>query len=417
MTLTDFLHYPRMFIKATREEGVARALVASSNVIRGRGHLNRRGGLTARLSGPSPDYAEKYLPDLSAPATDRSRLILIITDLQIDQCLTYRIQQKLRFLARIGLDAIVFSSHHSGLIKSYAPLASKIIIYRTSLGKELLDELQSFPARVFFEVDDLVIGASNFRTSGVTASLPERQAANIAREAEALLNTAIEADEIIVSTERLKTEIRTALPKHARTDKIHVIKNYLNPMEVARVSKKRFDFAFTSPSGSTGPEVALVASFLKGLRRPEDTSLRLLIIGNRGAYQTLKELAPVSVDVSFYDYLPYPVYRRLLTEVRFVLAPLTANRFNECKTAIRALDALAAGALPLVSPVGEYRCFLGMAALSTLLVSDAEWSTLGDRLKGMSGRFPELLSACQNEADALYGEESADIAYRKVFSS
>ena len=156
-----FKHYIRLFRAAVHDNGWAYALLRTKGFLQH--HLGSRVGQLLRRSPadslPLTSPFSTILETLPTPATSRP-LLLILSDTKIRQCVHYRIDQKIRFLNRIGLNAMHISPDDLSRLNSFLPLAHTIIIYRTALSQERISQCRRYNARVIFEVDDLIVGRS-----------------------------------------------------------------------------------------------------------------------------------------------------------------------------------------------------------------------------------------------------------------
>ena len=97
------------------------------------------------------DYKEyNYLPELETQGCIVPNMVMIISNTQIEQCITYRINQKISVLKDIGIPSKTFDPTDVGRIKSFLPFAATIIIFRTAVRDELIMTLRESNARLIF---------------------------------------------------------------------------------------------------------------------------------------------------------------------------------------------------------------------------------------------------------------------------
>jgi len=400
-----FRYYLKIFILTFREQGGKEAL---KKVIK----------KTLPKIGEYKESERKFLKENYLPFFDQAipkklNLIIIITDTQIDQCLTYRINQKIVFFEKLGYSVIKFSSSQIGKIKSFSKIAKVAIIYRTSMSEVMVEHLKINFVKVYFEFDDLVVGRELLDYSGIKASLNTSQTINIEKESVELENTALLCDEIIVSTNELH-DIYKKNSHSLKGKKINVINNYLVRENFSEAGVKKYDFAFTTPSLSIGPELELINVFfqrlnsnlLKGINNK-----RVLVVGNKAAHEFLSKKGLDRIEFIYTGYLEYEEYIKILKNVAYVLVPLTDLNFNKSKTAIRAYDSLLAGAIPLVSPVGEYSNFMSSSGLDSLVVKGNDWLAAADKIDSYEENYLSILSLAQEKIKKVYGWDSAKTEY------
>ena len=134
MIFRNFRHYCRLFQDAAHSGGLTYALARTGSFVRRRTalrlgrrtalRLSRGAGATFKPTGsPFADIVETLS---FAPTTQP--LLLIVSDTQIRQCIHYRIHQKIRYLAQLGIKAMHIAPSEVGRLRSFVPLAHTIIV-------------------------------------------------------------------------------------------------------------------------------------------------------------------------------------------------------------------------------------------------------------------------------------------------
>jgi hypothetical protein len=247
--------------------------------------------------------------------------------------------------------------------------------------------------------------------SGIDSSLTPEQYASLIIESEQFMKTAEACDELIVSTQKLKDSYQF-LGKP-----IHVVNNYLVHENFKRNVEKQFDFAYTSPSLSIQPELDLIVSAFKSLPLKVGGCWKFLIMGNEFAYKYLSSMSIKNINFTLLPYAEYSVYIGKLSLAKYVLIPISDTNFNQCKTAIRAYDSLLAGALPIVSNIGNNTLFLKNNSTSRLVVDNSKWGKLNMSLPTNEGDYDELLNIAQQYTKENFGHSAAKQKIKSVFSS
>jgi hypothetical protein len=85
------------------------------------------------------------------------------------------------------------------------------------------------------------------------------------------------------------------------------------------------------------------------------------------------------------------------------------------KTAIRGYDALIAGSVPLMSPVGEYNNFSKIDGLRNLIIDGNNWRSAISKISRIEQCYEQTLSKAQDELAFHYGAKSAISSYKDIF--
>lgn len=221
-----------------------------------------------------------------------------------------------------------------------------------------LGDVMEKDAKLVYDVDDDLLDGSRFNGYG-----------------DWVRNTGNLADAITVSTPELAERMADALPDKP----IYVLPNHVNVHFYAKVSSKaaRFDERLTIGLLGTPTHFfdwALVVDSLIAIREkyPE---VQVMCAGYRPEF--LKRVP----GLVFYAGKPFPQWPQLLRQVDIRLCTLEDDPFNESKSAIAALEAMAAvrpigrrlgGAVPVCSDHTVYKRVI-QHRNNGLLVKDDNW--------------------------------------------
>lgn len=359
-----------------------------------------------------PSAPQGFELDLPVRSVLKVPLVVIVSDTQIEQCVLYRIEQKRELLRRAGYQCVVLGSSQAGMIRSYLPLARLLIVYRTVVAPSVVAQWQEAGVPVAFEFDDLIVGREQVEASGVLSNLSDQQRASLRREATALWDTATACDYWIVATHGLRERYASVFPPN----RIQVLPNFL-PAASAVPATKTATFAYTSPSQSVDAELALLDAFCCAYSRIFIEPYDILVIGNARVASRLERAHHPLLTVRAVPFCGYAEYLQLLATAQFVLIPLAATPFNDCKTIVRALDAVRAGVLPLFSPVGEYRQFRSDPLLGVLAFEEEQWVGDVGRLQALSRAYEPLQRAFAAYCETHYGEGAALARYGELLDA
>lgn len=413
-------HYLDVFRQAVAADGWRYAIRRSTIFMKKRSSSASRKAvsvvapsvLTTELAGPTSPY-ESVIETLPIPRARRN-LLLIVSDSKIRQCVHFRIQQKLRYLDRIGVKAMHLSPVDMGRVKSFMGLAHSVIIYRTALPKDVVQSFRDYGAKVYFEFDDLVVGSRVLEASGILDQVTEHQARGLSKLSDEFLDTAQRCDGIIVSTPVLaeiygKPENGLAfLPRH-------VVPNFVETDSFPAPGEKSVTFAYTSPSGSIRRELSMLSDFLSAYDRAAAAPWSILVMGNPVAQKSLAAMTFAKGTVKAQPFSDFDAYLQTIGAAETVLIPLSDSTFNRSKTAIRLMDAALAGSQAVFCPVGAYDSIRKRLRDDSLCIPVDGWGEAGEnllaKLNGLDDNVRDLQQAVRKEC----GVDTALACYRNVF--
>lgn len=401
-------YYARAFKVTAKNKGWPYALRYAKNFLQKR-ILNENIEPKAAETSPFQDIIDSLPHSVS-----RRPLILIISDIQIRQCIHYRIRQKERYLQEIGFQTMSISPAHQGRMHAFVNFAHTVIIYRTYVKPDIVEKFKKLGIRVIFEFDDLIVGEEVLKSSGILTNLTERQNNELIRRAGQFLETARACDDIIVSTPYLADQY--AYPNNLLKGRsIHIVPNFVETTTYKRDENKEVTFAYTSPAGSIHEELRMISSFLVGYDAASEHGWSILVMGNSFAHRELSEINFRAGNVLFQPFTSFEVYLETLSSAEAVLIPLADNRFNRSKTPIRLMDAAISGTQALFSPVGAYQDIRDVLGDQRLCIASDNWEDIGGTIAPVLAQKEENLAALQNAVHLLHGREAALKCYREVF--
>lgn len=414
-SISSLPYYSRAFSEAVRTGGWRYALRRTVAFISGRVKL--------RLRYSAPNY-EVSTPESVSPFRDiittleptrlSSSLVLIISDIQIRQCVHYRIQQKLRYLKKIGLQGMHVFPAETGRIRAFLGLTDTVIIYRTALPPELLQVLRDSGVRILFEFDDLVVGPTALDNSGVLTQITDIQAQHLRTLSAELLKTARSCEAIIVSSTYL-AQLYAKVENGLADKPCYVVPNFVETDHYNPPGKKNVTFAYTSPSGSIRDEMAMLTGFLASYDAAVEHDWSILIMGNDAARKELEKLSIKRGRIIGQPFSAFDEYLAAITRAETVLIPLADNDFNRSKTAIRLMDAVISGTQALFCPVGAYQSIQAALENDSLCIAPQAWPDAGATIAPILARQEVNVADQQQAVRQIYGIEAARSCYQHVF--
>jgi len=360
----------RRFFTSLRDEGARTALRKARNytILRLRGHTP---SVLAGDDGHGPVRKnETYLAGIwqtlaredafhvtQAPALlSKRRKIALIADLNLPQCRKYRVEQLAEFWRARDVD--VEYAHYTDVPRCTAVLQEATHLMEYRLQTSPVTAMYRYEARrlrlpVLYDLDDPLFSVSAYETyENMKAVEPELKAHFVA-EAPKYLEMMNGADILTVSTPGMAehTRLLTARPVHMRRN--FADRATLEAGRRAMASGRPDDglFRVCFASGSRGHEVdfALIADQVSEFLSGADNR-RLMILGHFDMELLPEELRAC---VEAHGFSTYEQYLSTLARADVAVMPLTNDIFNRCKSAVRVIDAAAAGVPSVVGTVGD----------------------------------------------------------------
>lgn len=293
----------------------------------------------------------------ATPATLRKRrAIAMIGDLNLPQCRKYRIEQLDEIFGL--LDADYRFSHYEDIPRCLDILqdATHLMLYRLPMGE--LESMYSYEARrlklpILYDIDDPLFSVSAYEQYSNAALFPAALKTAFIDQAPGYLSVLNEADAVTVSTPGL-----AELTKKYTNRPVWMRRNFADEATLAagksaidRNDNGHRDFRVAFASGSVGHEAdfAIIAEDLSAFLAGADNR-KLMILGNFDESAIPEDVRAKVTRRPFTSYENYMVW---LARADCAVMPLTDDPFNRTKSAVRVLDAAAAGVPALVSNVGD----------------------------------------------------------------
>ncbi len=285
----------------------------------------------------------------------RRRQIALIGDLNLPQCRKYRVEQLASYLQSGSVD--VEYAHYEDVPRAtrIMQLATHVIEYRlqsTPVTEMLRYEARRLRLPILYDLDDPLFSISAYETYRNMQALDPAHKAGFLAAAPRYLNMMNGADVMSVSTPGMVAHaaLYTSRPLFLRRN--FADHETLNAGRSAARGKRPdgvFRVAFSS--GSRGHEMDLaeiiepLSIFVLGAENRQ-----LMILGHFDRKLLPAALAKRTRITGFAD---YPRYLATLAQADCAVMPMCDDLFNRCKSAVRVLDAAAAGVPSIVSAVGD----------------------------------------------------------------
>ncbi|AOX20693.1 hypothetical protein A0U90_10815 [Kozakia baliensis] len=347
-----------------RENGLrVLALRISAAILRRLGIKTHRLAFGARHAEEDPLFscsqeAETfYTRPVARSVTTLSPRFLIIADLNIKQCVKYRVQQKKELLTSLGWEVCIIDRQDTARAMSEIQVATQVIFYRVpgdDDALQLVREAHRLNLSPRWEVDDLIFDRSEYLKNTNIHVLKKKEQRGLLDGADLFRLCLLECGRGLASTAKLAQAM-----KNIGISDVAVVENALDG-ETLAVAKSLPQLSFREKeaiyicygSGSRAHDVDFkeVQSGLIAAMKAEPR-LRLRIIGSltlSNAFESLQERIETISELSYAEYLS------VLADSDIAIAPLEDTLFNDCKSNIKFLEASIVGVASVCSPANAF---------------------------------------------------------------
>ncbi len=383
------LPHLRRFGSAVRQDGWRLAIAKARHFLGMQWHGSAHTVLreTAHPSQHSPLYLHGIWRQLargnafhvSAPPSDSNhRCVAIIGDLNLPQCRKYRVEQLAGFWH--AQDVLCEFAHYQDLprVTRLLSQATHVVEYRlpaTPLTEMLRYEARRLRLPILYDIDDPLFSVSAYETYGNMSAVDPVMKQHFVAQAPKFMSMMNGADMISVST--------PGLAQHAAlysTRPIHVRRNFADPVTLtagarAHAERPASDGAFrvAFASGSKGHEVdfAEIADVIEAfiLAAPKR---RLLLLGH---FNTTKLPKTLFARTDVVPFSTYEAYLAVLARADCAVMPFVDDLFNQCKSAVRVIDAAATSVPSIVGPVGDLAPMITHGKTGYIAQNPKDWLT------------------------------------------
>ncbi|MEO9574396.1 MAG: glycosyltransferase [Tateyamaria sp.] len=411
----------RRFWTAVHEDGWRLAIAKARHFLgmqwRGSAHTVLREKTDS--SQKSPQYLHGIWQELArgnafhvnAPRCDTNhRFVAIIGDLNLPQCRKYRVEQLAGFWH--AQDIACEFAHYEDLprVTRLLSLATHLVEYRlpaTPLTEMLRYEARRLRLPILYDIDDPLFSVSAYETYGNMNAIDPMMKQHFVARAPRYMSMMNGADLISVST--------PGLAQHAAlysSRPIHVRRNFADPVTLtegarARARRPARDGAFrvAFASGSKGHEVDLaeivdvIEPFIMAAPKR-----RLLMLGhiNKG---TLPKALLARTDAM--PFSTYEAYLAALARADCALMPLANDLFNQCKSAVRVIDAAAVSVPSIVGPVGDMASMITHGETGYIAQNPEDWLTYLNFLTNRPDRATQIGEAARQTLETEWSGQAS----------
>jgi len=389
------------FRNIQKRYGLNTAVKATANVLRGRSAqdvLPTNPVAPVQTDTPRPvqhtnfDYYQlhnRWLQghaDVISSSTCRQsfakRKIAIIADLNLAQCKKYRVMQKYEAFKSTGIDVEFCHWLDQPRALNMLQCATHVVFYRIPqhpLSQAYLHEAQRLDIQIIYDLDDPIFHRDVYgKNTGLNfISAGERE--HLLKGSHEYYQFMRKCDTLIASTPGLQNlmqetfnqpvvlwrnlvdaETRAAAELAMRA-KAGIVQErdltdsfVMGYMSGSRAHEANFRFA--------SPQIANI------METYEHVSLKIV-----GHLRLPDELIPFKFRIKQLPFSDYDVYIEELASVDLNLVPLCIDEFNDCKSAIRYLEASLVQVPTIVSRIGDFTHIIYPGETGVLIEAAADW--------------------------------------------
>lgn len=288
--------------------------------------------------------------------------VSVIGDLNLPQCKKYRVLQKLEALNGMGVESAY--SHYDDLPRALniTQLSTFVIFYRTRLTANfrlLVDECRRLRIPFAYDIDDPVFSADIYSRNVNLSHLDMMERNNLIASASDFRDAMRLCSVGIVSTPRMQKELLSA-----GFSKVFIWRNAIDTeteraIEHARSRAERADsrrrgdpvtIVYASGSRAHEADFREIEAVLERILR-DCPNVTLHIVGYLEIPETLAAFGARITSEPFTDYGGYIL---ALAKCHISVVPLVIDDFNDCKSAIRYMEAAQVETASVVSAVGDF---------------------------------------------------------------
>ncbi|MCJ9430766.1 glycosyltransferase family protein [Kordiimonas marina] len=378
----DAPYRTRLAQKALRQAFAAHREAALSHAARG-----ERAKALATIEEALALYAgeDEMVPAWTTPEANRK--VIILADLSLPQCRHYRIEQKTEQLAMLGTDYAVFDQADADAFIAATADATLALFYRVPYVPRVAEAVHACHVAglpCLYETDDLLFDAAAFPgardTYGDDFTDAEYSELLILPPLYRAAMTA--CDGAIASTDALAAEMRA----HMGTKPVYMHPNglggpHLRAMNAApdRTGGDTVTLFYGSGTRALQQDFDLLADHVLAPLMARQPHLRLALAGHCDMPDSLM---PYAEHITRLAPQSQESYWQALAGADINLAPLTPSRFNDCKSAIKWLEAAMFRIPSVVSATETYKAVLTDGENACLAPDWSDWTAALEQLTG-----------------------------------
>ncbi|MBS4075796.1 glycosyltransferase [Ameyamaea chiangmaiensis] len=390
--------------------------------------LRRRLGLEGPRARPgssgqdttSAALVAAYRAPVSGTVGGMRPSILLIADMIIPQCVHYRVTQKRGALERLGWRVVVADWRNPVDALAEMQLCSQVVFYRVPAVDSALDlirEAHRLGLDPVWEIDDLLFDREAYMANRNLDTLSPEERYWLLTDAGRYREAMLACGRGLASTEGLAAGMRAA--GLARVD---VLENAFDASTIATAEAARSArpvsgaddrvwIVYGSGSRAHDADFACAADGIAQAMAAEPR-LGLRIIGSLSLSD---RFAAFGERVERLESVPFGPYLSALATADIAIAPLEATRFNDCKSAIKFLEASIVGVVCVCSPTDSFARIVQSGENGLLATGAAGWREAILTLAADPALRRQLADKARADVLARYAPDATERVVEAIF--
>jgi len=367
-------HLSAVFFMVIREQGIMTALKKTWNLLFWQQGVNY-------LGQNQQWYEQNNCSQLTQTAGQVFSHVdvLIIGNLDLPQCKKYRVLQKIELLEKLGFNCEIAEYHDIPRVFNKIQLATFVIFYRIpddELFRLYKKEVDRLLIRCAYDIDDPIFSAAVYAENRNLDSLSKVEKHQLLESSIEYRNAMEACDLISVSTPGMSQLVAGDFPEQS----VLLWRNVLDGETLSIVAQV--------DQHKVSDENTIVISYMSGSRAHDAdfASIEAALVRILDKHQHIQLLmggyAPVSAALQPYQQriktVIFSGYNRYFDNMRQAdinIVPLLQDCFNECKSAIRYLEAAVLGIPSVTSNTGDFKNLIDSGKNGFLAADQDAWET------------------------------------------
>lgn len=369
----DLWRLTLLFIKVIRQQGLFTAIKKTWRLLFWDQGLNY-------LNEVQQWYEQKVCSEITEPAEQiiQRPNILIVGSLDLPQCKKYRVLQKVELLETMGFNCEISEYRDIPRVFNKIQLATLVLFYRVPDGDLLrlfLSETERLKIRTGYDIDDPIFAPDVYAENKNLDMLSQVEKQSLLDSSSEYSAAMEQCGFISLSTPGMCELVNTLFDKPT-----FLWRNVLDGETLSIVSEQErirdnasqsetITISYMSGSRAHDADFATIEQVLSKIMS-DYPQVQLLI----GGYASVPEaLQPFSQRIKQFPFSGYAGYFKHLAQSDICVVPLLQDRFNECKSAIRYLEAAILDIPTIAANIGDFTNLIDSGENGFLANSNEEW--------------------------------------------
>jgi len=310
------------------------------------------------------------------------KCIVVIGDLSIPQCKKYRIMQKMEYFRKNDIKHSF--SHWLDVPRSLNLIqtASTVIFYRiphTKLVSSYIDECMRLGIRFGYDIDDPVFDLRIYSANVNLNFITPKEKQSILSGVDSYASIIRQMEFVITSTPAMRSHLSDLTSKDiyiwrniidSETLNAHYIYQQTIGGEKRQTDPNKFIIKYASGSRAHEADFSMAIEALHQIL-DEYSHVHLEVIGYCAMSAKLKMRFPNQVNHT--DFKDYVTYIGDMGDADLNIIPLVQDDFNDCKSAIRYLEASVVKVPTMVTAIGDFVNLIDNRVNGILINKSSDW--------------------------------------------